>query len=157
MGVIRRTEEPTDWVNALVIVEKPNGSLRLCMDPTDLNAHIKREHYQRSLLIWQEHIYSHGFYQMQLDEASTMLCTMATPYGRYSFKGMPYGISSAPENFHKTINRIMEGLGGVGVFIDDILIWGCSKEEHDRRLLSALERMKETNLKLNKSKCEICV
>ena len=45
MGVIKRTEEPTDWVNALVIVEKPNGSLRLCLDPNNLNAYIKREHH----------------------------------------------------------------------------------------------------------------
>ena len=51
----------------------------------------------------------------------------------------------------------MEGLDGVHVFIDDIISWGCTKEEHDRRLQSALERIKATNLKLNKSKCEICV
>jgi len=64
---------------------------------------------------------------MKLDEASTMFCAMATPYGRYSFKRMPYGISSAPDIFHTTINRIMEGLDGVRVFIDDILSWGCTK------------------------------
>ena len=45
MGIIKRTEEPTDWVNTLVIVEKPKGRLRLCLDLKDLNAHIKREHY----------------------------------------------------------------------------------------------------------------
>jgi len=85
------------------------------------------------------------------------LCTMATSHGRYSFKRMPYGISSAQEIVHKTINRIMEVLDGVRVFIDEILIWGCTKEEHDRRLQSALEIIMATNLKLNKSKCEICV
>ena len=58
---------------------------------------------------------------------------------------------------HKTINTIMEGRDGVRVFIDDILIWGCTKEERDRRLQSALERIKVTNLKLNKSKCELGV
>ena len=56
-----------------------------------------------------------------------------------------------------TINGIIEGLDGVRVFIDDILIWGCTKEEHDRRLQSALERINAANLKLNKNKCEICV
>ena len=61
------------------------------------------------------------------------------------------GISSPPEIYHKTINRIIEGLDGVRVFIDDILIWGCTKEEHDRRLQIALEGTKATNLKLNKS------
>jgi len=83
---------------------------------------------------------------MQLDEASIMMCTMATLYARYSFRRMTFGISSAPEIFHKTINRIMEGVDGVRVFIDDILISGCTKVEHDRRLQSALERTRATNL-----------
>jgi len=97
IGVIRRTEEPTGWVNALVIVEKPNGSLRLCLDPKDLNAYIKREHYHlphkseiiadmAGAQVFFKLDASQVFYQMQLDEASTMLGTMATPYGRYSFK-----------------------------------------------------------------------
>ena len=85
-----------------------------------------------------------------------MLSTIATPRGRYSFKGMPYGISSAPEIFQKTTNRIMEGQDGVCVLIDDILIWGCTKEENDRRLHS-VRNNQGNNLKLNKSKCEICV
>ena len=168
MGVIKRTEEPTDWVNALVIVEKPNGSLRLCLDPKNLNAYIKREHHHlphKSEIVadmagaqfFSKLDASQGFYQMQLDDASTKLCTMATPFGRYSFQRMPYGISSAPEVYHKTIERLMEGLEGVRVFIDDILIWGTTKEEHDSRLQCVLQRINATNLKLNKSKCETCV
>ena len=137
IGVIKRTEEPTDWVNALVRVYRFSRSLRLCLDPNDLNAHIKREHYHlphKSKIVadmagaqfFSKLDASQGFYQMQLDEASTILCTVTTPYGRYSVKRMPYGISSRPEIFHKTINRIMEGLDGVRVFTDDILIWGCT-------------------------------
>ena len=59
---------------------------------------------------------------------------MITPYGRYSFRRMPNGTSSASENFHKTINIIKEDLDGVHVFIDEIFIWVRTKEEHDRRL-----------------------
>ena len=44
-GIIVPVEEPTDWVNSLVVREKPNGSLRVCLDPRDLNKAIKREHY----------------------------------------------------------------------------------------------------------------
>ena len=43
-SIIKRIEEPTDWVNSLVLVEKPDGSLRICLDPRDLNKAIKREH-----------------------------------------------------------------------------------------------------------------
>ena len=45
-GVIRRVEEPTDWVSSMAIVEKPDGSLRICLDPRHLNKAIKREHFQ---------------------------------------------------------------------------------------------------------------
>ena len=56
---------------------------------------------------------------------------------------MLYGISSTPEIFYKTINRIMERLDVVHVFIDDILIWGCTKEEHDGRLQGALKESRQ--------------
>lgn len=46
LGVIKRVEEPTYWVNSMVYVKKNNGELRVCMDPKDLNGNIKREHYQ---------------------------------------------------------------------------------------------------------------
>ena len=46
LGVIKKVDQPTDWVSNLVIVEKKNGSLRLCLDPKDLNKTIKREHYK---------------------------------------------------------------------------------------------------------------
>ena len=45
LGVIRKAEEPTEWVSSLVVVEKPNGKVRLCLDPRDLNKAIQREHY----------------------------------------------------------------------------------------------------------------
>ena len=44
-GVIQRVTTPTDWVNSLVVVEKPNGKLRICLDPKDLNTAMKRHHY----------------------------------------------------------------------------------------------------------------
>lgn len=45
LGVIRKAEEPTEWMSSLVVVEKPNGKVRLCLDPQDLNNAIQREHY----------------------------------------------------------------------------------------------------------------
>ena len=90
LGVIRKIEEPTDWVNSMVCVKKKNGELRICMDPKDLNENIKREHYQ---IPKREEIYSemagaryflkldasHGFWQLKLDESSTKYCTFTHP------------------------------------------------------------------------------
>jgi len=103
-GELVKAERPTDWVLPLVVVEKPNGDLRLCLDPMDLNEYIRREHYhlqQRSEIIGEmadaryftKMDASQGFYQIQLDEESTQLCTVTTTFGRYSFKRLPYGIN----------------------------------------------------------------
>lgn len=60
---------------------------------------------------------SNGFWQVRLDAASTKFCTVNTPFGRSSFKRLPVGISSAPELFHKNMERVIEGLEGVCVCV----------------------------------------
>ena len=95
-GVIKRIKGPTDWVNSLVFVEKPDRSLRICLDPRDLNKAIKREHYQLPTFdeiasrITGETRFTKldankGYWQIPLDEQSSKLTTRNTPYGRYSF------------------------------------------------------------------------
>ncbi|KAK0132248.1 hypothetical protein N1851_032926 [Merluccius polli] len=113
MKVITKIEEPTQWVNPIVIVEKPNGKLRICLDPRDLNTAVMREHYQlptveeiTSRLTKAKYFTvldaSSGFWQLKLDEASSRLCTFNTPFGRYRFLRLAFGINSAPEVFHRT-------------------------------------------------------
>lgn len=167
-GIIRKIEEPTEWVNSLVIVEKPDGDLRLCIDPKDLNKAIQREHYRlptktditsamSGACYFSKLDASSGFYQIVLDEESTKLCTFNTPFGRHCFQRLPFGISSAPEVFHKTVQQLFDGIEGVGVFIDDVVVWGRSKEEHDERLRRVLDQAQRSGLKLNKNKCQFGV
>ena len=118
-GVLVKAERPTDWVLPLVIVEKPNGDLRLCLDPMNLNEILSEMTDARYFTKMDA---SQGFYQIQLDEESTQLCTVATPFGRYSFKRLPYGINCAPEIFHAKIQQLFESETGVKVFMDDIVV-----------------------------------
>ena len=71
------------------------------------------------------------FFQLPLDEASSKLCTIATPYGCYKFLRVPFVISSASEIFQNTMNEIFEGVENVEIMIDDILVWGRTRQEHD--------------------------
>lgn len=107
LGVIVKQTEPTDWVNSMVTVVKPN-KLRICIDPQHLNKAIKREHYPLRTVeeiiaeMPNARVFSvvdanHGFWQVQLDEDSYKLCTFNTPYGRYRFLRLPFGVLSAPE------------------------------------------------------------
>ena len=111
-GVLVKVDQPTDWVNNLVIVEKKNGSLRLCLDPRDLNKAIKREHYKIPTMpeiasefagktVFSTLDLKDGYWQVKLDEDSSLLCTFNTPFGRYRFTRMPFGIKSASEVFQK--------------------------------------------------------
>lgn len=164
-GILEKVVEPTDWVHPIVVVQKPNNQIRICMDPRKLNMYIKREHYpiptQQNLFSQIEGEYftvldaSSAFLQIPLERESSFLCTIATPFGRYKFNRLPYGLSSSPEVYQKTIDSIFEDLDGTLIYVDDILVFGKTEEEHDRRLNAVLKRAKESGLKLSQEKSQI--
>lgn len=167
-GIIAKVEGPTDWVNSITVVKKPNGDLRICLDPQDLNKAIKREYFKlptfedlTANLAGAKYFSTldakQGFWHVKLHEESTNLCTFSTVFGRYKFLRMPYGISSASEIFHKRLYSHFDDLKGVIQFIDDLLVYGPTKEIHDQRLRAVLQRCQDINIKLNKNKCKICL
>ena len=161
LDIIEPVEEPTEWVNALVVVSKPNGKLRICLDPRPLNKAIKRQHHR---LPTTEEIIAEmsgacyfskldaasGYWQIRVDEESSNLLAFGPPFGRYRFKRLPFGIHSV---FQAEIASIIADLPGFANSQDDIIVWGTSKEEHDRRLRNVLLRIRNSGLKLNSSKC----
>ena len=98
---------------------------------------------------------SSGFWQIKLDHESSKLCTFNTPFGRYSFKRLPFGISSAQDVFQTCMSEIFEDTEGVEVVVDDILVWGVDEKQHDMRLEKVLQHARSRNLKLNKEKSQI--
>uniref|UniRef100_A0A8C5QMD8 ribonuclease H n=1 Tax=Leptobrachium leishanense TaxID=445787 RepID=A0A8C5QMD8_9ANUR len=96
---------------------------------------------------------SSGFWQIPLDPESQKLTTFITPVGRFCFRRLPFGISSAPEIFQREMSSLLRDHEGTVVVMDDILVYGSTKEEHDRRLLCVLQTVKESGLRLNKEKC----
>ena len=167
-GIIAKVDKPTAWISSLVAVVKPN-KVRVCIDPRDLNKAIQRPKYQIPTLeevlpqLAEAKIFSvldakDGFHQVKLEEGSSYLTTFWTPYGRYRYLRMPFGISSAPEEFQRRMHLIVEGLPGVAVIADDILVYGCGSEyiaDHDANLRRLLQRARENNLKLNKKKLRL--
>ena len=82
-----------------------------------------------------------SFWQIPLSEESRLLTTFITPFGRYAFNKLPFGISSAPEIFQRCMNRIVQGLEGVVCQMDDILVFGKDEGEHRKRLAKVLKRL----------------
>lgn len=168
MEVIYPIKEPTEWVSSLVIVEKPDGKLRLCIDPKDLNKAIKRHHYpmrtaedifnkMASATIFSKLDCTSGYWQLKVDDESSRLLCFNTPFGRYCFKRLPFGIHIASEIFQQKVEDLFAGIDGVANAQDDIIIWGSNQNEHDARLQKTLDILKEAGLKLNREKCKFSV
>lgn len=163
--VIRKVDHPTEWVNSLVIVEKPKtGQLRVCLDPRHLNAAIKREHLDLPTIedittrmhnarVFAKLDANKAFYQIPLDEPSQLLTTFNTPFGRYCFLRMPFGIKSAQEVFQKRVAEHFGSMPGVETDIDDILVWATSEDELETRLDAVLNKCEQIKLTLNREKC----
>ncbi|XP_054283462.1 uncharacterized protein K02A2.6-like [Macrosteles quadrilineatus] len=164
-GVIRKVDKPTAWVNPLVIVEKPDKSLRICIDPMPLNKVVMREHFLMPhpddiLVTLSGYKYftvldlKDGFFQIVLDEESRELCTVSTPFGRYQFCRFPFGICSGPELCQKNNYKCFGNLKGVNIVHDDIIVGGTTSEEHDENLKRVLDTALKLGIKFNPNKMQ---
>ena len=171
-GILAPVQQPTPWVSSMVVVPKKDGQLRICLDPRDLNKAIRREHYPLPTIediatrLYGAKVFTvldvcKGFWHVELEEESSFLTTFNTPFGRYRWKRMPFGICSAPEVFQRRISQLIEGLQGVEVVADDFVVvgFGDTLEEaipdHDRNLDAFLRRCLDRGVKLNSSKVQL--
>ncbi|CAB4034384.1 Retrovirus-related Pol poly from transposon [Paramuricea clavata] len=110
LEVIERVDYPTDWVSAIFVAPKPNGNIRLCLDPRPLNKALKRCHHPIPTIddvlpelsnakVFTKVDCSNVYWQVELDEESSLLTTFNTPFGRFKWQRMPFGISPAGEIF----------------------------------------------------------
>lgn len=164
LGIIEKVQGPSDWVSQFVMVKKPDGSLRICLDPTHLNKSIKREHFKipsfeelcskmPGAKVFSTLDADKAFWQIQLTEESSHLLTFNTPYGRYKYLRMPYGITSASEVFQATFHMIFGDLEGVVIYVDDLMVWGENEKQHDERVENVLKRAEEWGITFNLKKC----
>lgn len=162
--VIRKVTEPTGWCSPMVPVVKPSGALRICVDLKRLNKAVRREHYNLPSLddiapklkgstVFSKLDAASGFWQVPLEEESQLLTTFITPFGRFAFRRMPFGISSAPGIYQRKMSNLLHGMEGVQVIMDDVLIHGTERN-HDQRLKAVLQVIREAGIQLNEAKCE---
>ena len=117
--------------NATYVVTKNSDTLRLCMDPRDLNLVIKLELHQLSTA---EEVVAHpnrakyfttldvsqAFYHIPLVEESSKLCKIGTPFRKFRFLRLPYDIKSTSDVFQRSVSHMLEALGGAVLFIDTL-------------------------------------
>lgn len=164
-GVIRESESP--FSSPIVVVKKKNGDIRLCIDYRKLNLQTVKNAYALPNL---EESFSaltgskwfsvldlkSGYYQIEMNEEDKPKTAFVTPLGFWEFNRMPQGVTNAPSTFQRLMEKCMGDLHleEVLVFLDDLIIFSNTLEEHESRLLRVLSRLREYGLKLSPEKCK---
>ena len=167
LDVIQKVNGPTSWINPLV-VEKPNGDVRICLDMRQANRAILREKHPMPTIeetlqemsgakVFSKLDLNMAFHQVELAPESRDITTFAAPNGLYHYKRLLFGVNMATEKFQHIIWQILKDCPGAHNIHDDIRVIGASEEEHDERLNQVMKKLEESGLTLNYDKCQIGV
>jgi hypothetical protein len=162
---IRPSASP--WGSPVLFVRKKDGTMRLCIDYRSLNAVTIKNKYPlpriddlldqlRKAKFFSKIDLRSGYHQMKIRESDIPKTAFVTRYGQYEFTVVSFGLTNAPAYFMNMMNKVfMEELDKfVVVFIDDILVYSETAEEHAEHLRVVLERLRQNQLYAKFSKCE---
>ncbi|KAA3453025.1 pol protein [Gossypium australe] len=164
-GFIRPSISP--WGAPVLFVKKKDGSMRMCIDYRQLNKLTIKNRYPlpriddlfdqlKGASVFSKIDLRSGYHQLKVKEADVHKTAFRTRYGHYEFLVMPFGLTNAPAAFMDLMNRVFQQYLDqfVVVFIDDILVYSKTEEEHDRHLRIVLQVLREEQLYAKFSKCE---
>lgn len=162
--VIEPAVGPPDWISPMVVVPKGKSDIRLCINMKYPNQAIQREHFPLPMIdtllnklrgskFFSKLDITSAFHHIELHPDSRGITTFMTSKGLMRFKRLMFGINCAPEIFQRVMSEMLAGIEGTIVYIDDIVVSGKTREEHDARLQEVLAVLKENNAMLNNEKC----
>lgn len=166
-GII--TESRSPYASPIVVVRKKNGKIRMCVDYRTLNRRTTPDQYtvpkiEDALTClngskWFSVLdLRSGYYQVPMSESDKEKTAFICPLGFYQFDRMPQGVSGAPATFQRIMEKTVGDMNllEVLVYLDDLIVFGATLEEHEQRLLKVLDRLQEEGLKLSLDKCQFC-
>ena len=155
----------SSWASPCVLVPKPDGSIRYCTDYRKVNVLSKTDSFPiprmedcidrigNAKYITKCDLLK-GYWCVPLTERAKEISAFVTPDGLYQYKVMPFGMKNSQATFQRLMNICLKDLEGVEVYVDDIVIFSDTWEEHLKRLEQVLFRLKEANLTVNLSKSD---
>ena len=158
VGIIERVTH-SKWAAPVVPVPKGDGRLRLCGDyKVTINPALEVDQYPlpkpddlfASLAggkLFTKIDLTQAYQQMALDDHSRELVTVNTHKGLYRYTRLPFGVTSAPAIFQKTMNTVLQDLPKVICYLDDILVTGSTEEEHLANVEKVVERLQKYNIR----------
>ena len=157
--------DQSSWASPCVLVPKPDGSIRYCTDYRKVNVLSKTDSFPiprmedcidrigNAKYITKCDLLK-GYWCVPLTERAKEISAFVTPDGLYQYKVMPFGMKNSQATFQRLMNICLKDLEGVEVYVDDIVIFSDTWEEHLKRLEQVLFRLKEANLTVNLSKSD---
>ena len=165
LDIIEKVSGPSSWVSPVVVVPKPSGDIRLCVDMRQANMAVKREHYPIPTIdevlqdLNQSKFFSKldlnsAYHQIELSPESRDITTFCTHRGLYRYKRLMFGISCAPEMYQKVLQQVLQDCDGAHNILDDVIVHAATEEEHDRRFENVVRVLSSKGLTLNRDKCQ---
>ena len=163
LGVIEKIDS-SEWISPIVVSYKKNGSVRVCVDLREVNKAIIPDKYPlpkideliselRNSKYFSQLDLASAYHQIKLHPDSRDLTSFITHDGVFRYKRICFGMSSAPSAFQKMLSTILSGLQGVQNYLDDVIVYGRTKEEHDQNLYNVMSRLNDYGITLN-NKCK---
>lgn len=164
-GIVEKVRTAPKWVSGLSAVPKGNDDFRLVVNMVGPNRAIRRRFYKMPELntikaklagarIFTKLDLTSAFHHVKISEQAKDMTTFLGPDGMYRFCRLNFGVTSAPEAFQQKMEEVLEGIKGVIVYIDDILVFSESAEELRSTTKKVLAALRLNNLTLNEEKCE---
>ena len=163
-SVVRPSKSP--WGASVVLVPKKDGSTRFCVDYRRLNAITTKDVYPLPRIdstldrlsgaqYFSTLDLTSGFWQVEMSEESAAKTAFSTPHGLYEFTVMPFGLTNAPATFQRLMDSVLGHLGVeyVLVYLDDVLIFSRTFEEHLAHIDTVLQCIRDANLCVKLKKC----
>ena len=150
----------SSWSSPCLLVPKGDGTHRFCTDFCKVNSVTKSDSFPipriedcvdrigSSKYVTKFDLLK-GFWQVPLTDRAKEISTFATPDGLFQYKVMPFGMKNAPATFQRMINKVIAGLEGCQGYIDDVIVYGDTWEQHLTRVRSFLTRLKVAKLTVN--------
>ena len=164
LGIVRYSKSP--WASPLLVREKPDNSIRPCTDFRGLNGKTPLDQYPlpnlndvpaklTKAIMFTVIDLVKAFYHIPINPADIEKTATTTPFGLFEYLRMPFGLKNAPKTYQRFMDEIFRDFDFVTCYMDDILIYSESEEQHTEHLNKVLARLCEYGLTINPAKCQL--